>query len=148
MEECKKNIVITSGGFDPVHVGHIEYLKRAKFLLPDTNLVCIVNTDNFLLNKKGYCFMCEQDRIEILSNFWFIDEIFKSIDEDMTVCKSIEAIFEKYKGNNIVFAKGGDRTKDEIPEASICNKLGIKIVDGLGEKIRSSSELVKEGWKF
>ena len=77
--------------------------------------------------------MNEQDRMKIISSLKCVDEVFLSIDKDKTQCKSLEFL----KPN--IFANGGDRTNDEIPETNICKKLNIKIIDGLGEKIRSSS---------
>lgn len=145
-------LVITSGGFDPIHEGHIEYLRMAKKLYKDVILVCIVNTDDFLVKKKGYAFQPLEVRLEILKELKSVDFVVPSIDEDMTVCKTIEAVYDFFTDkekkefcvDTVVFAKGGDRTKEEIPEKVICDKLGIRIEDGLGEKISSSSELVKK----
>ena len=83
--------------------------------------------------------MKEADRLKIVSSLKCVDEVFLSIDKDKTVCKSLEAI------NPDIFAKGGDRFSDEIPESKICEKLNIDIIDGLGEKIRSSSLIIKGG---
>ena len=79
--------------------------------------------------------MDENDRIEIVKAFRFVDEVFLSIDQDRTVCKSLE----KVKPD--IFANGGDRATSEVPETPICKKFNIKMIDGLGEKIRSSSSL-------
>tara|TARA_Y100000034_G_scaffold136386_1_gene212532 strand:- start:2971 stop:3393 length:423 start_codon:yes stop_codon:yes gene_type:complete len=128
-------IVVASGYFDPMHVGHIECLEKAKEL--GDKLIVIVNNDVQIRLKKGKSFMSQEDRMKIVSSLRCVDEVFLSIDEDKSVCRSLEAI----KPN--IFAKGGDRTIDEIPETPICRELGIQIIDGLGEKIRSSSELVE-----
>lgn len=85
--------------------------------------------------------MPQDERKIITEAVRFVDEVFVSIDKDKSVCKSIKAVAEKYKGNEIIFAKGGDRFATEIPEAKICNQLNIKMVDGLGKKIQSSSNL-------
>jgi len=127
--------VVASGYFDPLHVGHIECLEKAKEL--GDKLIVIVNNDIQAKLKKGYSFMPQEDRMKIVSSLKCVDEVFLSIDEDGSVCKSLEEI----KPN--IFAKGGDRTISEIPETPICNKLNIKIIDGLGKKIRSSSKLVE-----
>jgi len=125
--------VAVSGYFDPIHVGHIEYLKLARRL--GDYLIVIVNNNQQCVLKKGKPFMDEEDRMKIVENMKMVDEVFLSIDSDKTVCRSLE----KIKPN--IFANGGDRSTDEIPESRICNKHKIKMVDGLGNKIRSSSDL-------
>tara|TARA_Y100000741_G_scaffold251317_1_gene193293 strand:- start:244 stop:648 length:405 start_codon:yes stop_codon:yes gene_type:complete len=124
-------IVAISGYFDPLHVGHLEYIKLAKKF--GDKLVVIVNNDYQSKLKKGKSFMNESDRLEIVKSIIWVDDAIISIDKDGTVCKSIEFIKPD------IFANGGDRKNKEIPESKICNNLGIKIIDGLGEKIRSSS---------
>ena len=126
-----EKIVAVSGYFDPIHIGHIEYLKLAKSL-GDT-LIVILNNDHQAMLKKGKPFMPLEDRKAILEAIKYVDEVFISIDTDKSVCKSLQAIKPH------IFAKGGDRFANEIPEKKICEELGIKIVDGLGEKIQSSS---------
>ena len=125
--------VAVSGYFDPIHIGHLEYLKMAKDL--GDYLIVIVNNDYQSNLKKGKSFMNELDRVEIIKALKLVDEVFLSIDKDRTVCKSLE----KLKPD--IFANGGDRLTDEIPEAEVCINLNIKMIDGLGNKIRSSSEL-------
>lgn len=127
-----KKIAI-SGYFDPIHIGHIEYINNAKKL--GDWLIVIVNNNKQCQLKKGKHFMDQHDRMLILKNIKAVDEVFLSIDEDKSVCKSLEAV------NPDVFANGGDRNNSEIPETKICKENNIKIVDGLGDKIRSSSEL-------
>ena len=125
--------VSISGYFDPLHVGHLEYINKAKEL--GDYLVVIVNNNHQCKLKKGKFFMDEKDRVEIVKNLKSVDEVFLSVDKDRTVSKSLE----KLKPS--VFANGGDRKNYEIPESKICNLYGIKIIDGLGDKIRSSSDL-------
>tara|TARA_A100001391_G_C4962350_1_gene250285 strand:- start:313 stop:720 length:408 start_codon:yes stop_codon:yes gene_type:complete len=125
--------VVVSGYFDPLHVGHIEYLELAKEL--GTKLVVIVNNDYQCELKKGKSFMKEEDRLKIVKSLSIVDEAFLSIDRDRTVCNSLAAI------NPDIFANGGDRHVKEIPESVVCKELGIKMIDGLGNKIRSSSDL-------
>jgi len=129
-------IVAASGYFDPVHIGHIEYLTLAKSL--GDKLIVIVNNEVQTIAKKGAEFMPLKERVEIIKALRCVDEVVISIDTDASVCKTLELI----KPN--IFAKGGDRYTYEIPETPICQKLGIKIVDGLGAKIQSSSELTKK----
>ena len=125
--------VAVSGYFDPIHIGHLEYLKMAKNL--GDYLIVIVNNDYQSNLKKGKSFMNELDRVEIVKALKLVDEVFLSIDKDRTVCKSLE----KLKPD--IFANGGDRSTEEIPEAEVCMNFNIKMIDGLGDKIRSSSEL-------
>ena len=125
--------VCISGYFDPLHVGHIEYINKAKKL--GDYLVVIVNNNLQCKLKKGKFFMDENDRAEIVKNLKSVDEVFLSIDDDKTVCKSLK----KLKPS--IFANGGDRKNYEIPESKVCDMYGIEIIDGLGYKIRSSSDL-------
>ena len=132
----KEKLVCISGGFDPIHIGHIRYIQKAAQL--GTKLWAILNTDDFLLRKKGYVFMSQSERKEVLWNIKGIDNVVLCIDKDNTVCKTLEMI----KPN--IFAKGGDRTNNNIPEASICEKIGIKMYFGIGgyNKPQSSSWLI------
>ena len=125
--------VAISGYFDPIHVGHLEYIIEAKKL--GDKLIVIVNNNHQCVLKKGKPFMDENDRVTIVSSIKYVDEVFLSIDKDKTVCKSLKKIKPD------IFANGGDRKNYEIPESVICNKYNIEIIDGLGEKIRSSSDL-------
>ena len=126
-------VVAISGYFDPIHVGHLEYINMAKKL--GDKLVVIVNNNYQCELKKGKPFMDEKDRVTIVSNLKNVDEVFLSIDKDKTVCASLEKIKPD------IFANGGDRKNYEIPESVVCKKYGITIIDGLGDKIRSSSDL-------
>ena len=125
--------VAVSGYFDPIHIGHLEYLKLAKEL--GDKLVVIVNNNYQCVLKKGKPFMDELDRVEIIRSLEMVDEVFLSIDKDKTVCASLEEIKPD------IFANGGDRNTGEVPESSICKKYNIEMIDGLGDKIRSSSDL-------
>ena len=132
----QKKVVATSGYFDPIHHGHVELFKLSKQL--GDHLIVIINNDNQTILKKGYCFMPAEEKAKIISEFACVDSVFISIDEDQTQCKTIE-----YLQPHIV-AKGGDRYIYEIPETPICKKYGIEIIDGLGTKVQSSSELIKK----
>ncbi|VVB75486.1 FAD synthase [uncultured archaeon] len=137
----KKQIVVAASGyFDPLHIGHVEYLELAKKL--GDKLVVIVNNDEQCRLKKGFVFMPQEERMKIIAALKPVDEVVLSIDKEkfgihVPVSKTLEMI------NPNIFAKGGDRHSGEIPEGPVCKKLGIKIVDGLGKKIQASSELVK-----
>ena len=133
MSAKNKIRVAVSGYFDPIHIGHLEYLRMAKEL--GDSLVVIVNNNYQCKLKKGKHFMDENDRVEIVKALRFVDEVFLSVDNDRTVCKSLEEIKPD------IFANGGDRATTEVPETPVCKKFNIKMVDGLGDKIRSSSSL-------
>lgn len=125
--------IAISGYFDPIHVGHVEYINNAKKL--GDWLIVIVNNNEQCALKKGKHFMDEKDRVLIVKNIKAVDEVFLSIDDDKTVCKSLKEV------NPDVFANGGDRKNYEIPESIVCKENNIEIIDGLGDKIRSSSDL-------
>ena len=131
--------VAVSGYFDPIHVGHLEYLELASEL--GDRLVVIVNNDNQAKLKKGRSFMEEEDRARIVAALRCVDEVFPSVDQGRDVCESLRNI------NPDIFANGGDRTNEEAPEVKVCRELGIEVVDSLGKKIRSSSDLtgIKSG---
>jgi len=131
--------VAVSGYFDPLHVGHLELFENAKKL--GDYLIVIVNTDEQAILKKGYVFLTCEDRMRIVSALKIVDEVVKSIDTDRTIRKTLASIKPD------IFANGGDRNNQEIPETPVCRKYGIQIIDGLGDKIRSSSELVAKSRK-
>ena len=125
--------VAVSGYFDPIHIGHLDYLELAKKL--GDKLVVIVNNNHQCKLKKGKPFMDELDRMRIVESLGIVDEVFLSIDSDKSVCKSLEEIKPD------IFANGGDRATSEVPESVVCKKYNIEMVDGLGDKIRSSSSM-------
>ncbi|MFC1946294.1 adenylyltransferase/cytidyltransferase family protein [Chloroflexota bacterium] len=132
----KEKIVTVSGGFDPVHVGHVRMIRGASKL---GKLIVILNNDAFLIRKKGRPFMPLEERKEILENIKGVDSVFVSIDEDDSVYKSLEAIKPD------IFANGGDRKDEsEIRESEVCKRLGIEMVFNVGGgKVQSSSWLTK-----
>jgi len=127
-----KTIAI-SGYFDPLHVGHLEYIELAADL--GDHLTVIVNNDYQCELKKGKSFMPSKDRVRIIQALSVVDTTFLSVDTDLSVCKSLSIIRPN------IFANGGDRKLGEIPETKVMKKYDILMVDGLGSKIRSSSEL-------
>ena len=137
-------LAIVSGGFDPLHVGHLELFERAKSLADD--LIVIVNTDEFLISKKGKAFMPLKERMTIVQALKPVKLTIKSIDKNQTVCASVKFVNEMYKKkyDEIMFCNGGDRTSGEnTPEHKICEEIGVKTIYGLGDKIQSSSWLLK-----
>jgi len=128
-------IVCVSGYFDPLHVGHIEYFKKSREL--GDQLMVIVNNDNQATLKKGEPFMPAEERMIIIAELKCVDIVVKSLDQDRTVCTTLELIEPKPD----YFCNGGDQTNDVIPEAYVCEQRNIEMIDGMGEKIQSSSWL-------
>ena len=142
MNKMKKKAIIVSGYFNPIHKGHIEYFNNAKKLADE--LFVIVNSDYQRLLKGSKKFQEEDERMFIVSNIKTVDKAILSIDKDRTVCKTLKLIFKNYSTvYELFFANGGDQNNDTIPERSICEKVGITLVDGLGDKVQSSSWLLK-----
>ena len=138
----KKKAVIVSGYFNPIHKGHIEYFHNAKALADE--LYVIVNNDYQRSLKGSKEFQKEEERMIIVSNIKAVDKAILSIDQDRTVCATLKMIAEKYGHEyELAFANGGDQNNETIPEIEICNALGINLIDGLGDKIQSSSWLLK-----
>jgi len=133
-KDNKLKMVVVSGYWNPLHVGHLEMIEEASKL--GDRLIVIVNNDEQVKLKGSKPFMTEDDRVAIVSALRDVDGTFLSIDEDLSVCESLIAL------NPDVFANGGDRHQDEVPESEVCEELGIEMVDGLGKKIRASSELI------
>lgn len=144
MLSIKKNIKITSkkpvvvavsGYFNPLHVGHLDMISRAKKL--GDKLVAIVNNDAQVVLKGSVPFMSQTDRLKIVGALRDVDEVFLSIDKDKTVCKSLAKLRPD------IFANGGDRKSiGDVPEYPVCQKFHIRMVDGLGKKTRASSQLI------
>ena len=135
--------VIVSGYFNPLHKGHLEYLNQAKAIAD--KLIVIVNNDHQRELKGSKAFQGEDERVIIISNLKAVDEVVLSIDQDRTVCDTIRHISEKFgKEYDLAFANGGDQTNETIPEVPVCEELGIALIDGLGEKIQSSSWLLEK----
>jgi len=139
-----KKIVITSGYFNPLHVGHINLMSEAKKL--GDFLVVIVNNDEQVRLKGSVSFMKEQERLEIIKTLKFVDDVFLSVDKSRCIAKSLRDIAESYPKAELIFAKGGDRNSGNIPteETEVCVKYNIKIINDVGgKKVQSSSWLIK-----
>ena len=141
----KQTIVAASGYFDPIHSGHIDYLREAKKLAgKNGKLIVIVNNEKQVRLKKEHSFMPVKERKAILESVKYIDKVVISIDKDRSVSKTLKKIKPD------IFAIGMDNYKDKIPERHICNELGIKIVDRLARKFiihpslkQSSSKIIE-----
>jgi len=133
--------IIVSGYFNPLHKGHIELFNKAKE--DKESLFVIVNND-YQRNLKGSKeFMLEDERLLIVDSLKITDTVLLSIDTDRTVCKTIQKIYDDFSDRfDLSFANGGDQNIEIIPEKKICNKLGINLIDGLGNKVQSSSWLL------
>ena len=139
----KKKAIIVSGYFNPIHKGHLEYFNTAKALTDE--LFVIVNNDHQRALKGSTEFQLEDERMIIVSNIKAVDKAILSVDTDRTVCKTIAAIAKQYgESYSLAFANGGDQNNETIPEKSICETMGIELLDGLGDKIQSSSWLLKK----
>lgn len=139
----KPKAIIVSGYFNPIHKGHLEYFNYAKTLA--NVLIVIVNNDHQRELKGSKEFQDENERIQIVSNIKDVDKVILSVDTDRTVCKSIEYIVSQFGSEyDLAFANGGDQKNNNIPEKEICEKLNVTLIDGLGDKIQSSSWLLKK----
>ena len=126
--------IAVSGGFDPIHIGHVRMIREASQF---GDVIVIVNSDSWLRRKKGYVFMPYEERAEILMSIKGITEVHVGIDDDDTVCESLRRIRPS------AFANGGDRKKNNTPEMDTCNDLGIEMLWNVGgKKLQSSSDLV------
>ena len=129
-----KNVMV-SGGFDPIHVGHVRMIQKASEW---GQVIVVINSDDWLLRKKGYIFMPWEERAEIIGNIKGVVMVSAVDDTDGTVCEALK----KYRP--CAFANGGDRKKQNTPEMEICDELGIQMLWGIGGgKIQSSSWLVE-----
>tara|TARA_R110000782_G_scaffold90326_1_gene173370 strand:- start:185 stop:646 length:462 start_codon:yes stop_codon:yes gene_type:complete len=137
----KKRYVAVSGGFDPIHIGHVRMIQEAAKL--GDGVIIIANSDEWLIRKKGYSFMAFKERQEILFSIKGVVDVFKAIDSDNTVCESLKLIKPH------IFANGGDRKEGNVPEYKVCDELGIEIRFGIGgyDKPQSSSWIVKKAFK-
>ena len=141
-----EKVIIVSGYFNPLHKGHIEYFNNARS--QGDKLFVIVNNDLQRALKGSKEFMKEDERLCIVENLKMVDNAMISVDSDRTVCDSlrfIHSLYEQMPGSEtaLAFANGGDQNNDTIPERPVCEELGIELIDDLGEKIQSSSWLLK-----
>ena len=135
--------IIVSGYFNPLHKGHLELFHNAK--AKGDILIVIVNSDLQRELKGSKEFMDEEERITIVDNLKPVDYTILSIDEDTTQVETIKALYALNKDKvKLAFANGGDQNNESIPEAKICEELGIELIEGLGDKIQSSSWLLKK----
>lgn len=131
------NTVCVSGGFDPLHIGHLRHMQAAAEY---GDLIVILNSDDWLIRKKGFVFMPWEQRAEIIRAYSFVKSVIPVDDSDGTVCKALIGVRPTF------YAKGGDRGKNNTPEIETCGHLGIETLWGIGgdDKLQASSRLVEQ----
>jgi len=130
-------MIVVSGGFDPIHSGHIDHIRKASEL---GELTVIVSTDEQLRKKKGFCLLPLRDRMDVISSLRYVSDVVGNIDTDGTSTNTLLALQPD------IFVKGGDRTELNMPQSEVdaCIKMGCKIIYGLGDLLNSSTNLVKD----
>jgi len=136
-----KKLVIVSGYFNPLHKGHLELFRKAKEV---GDILCVIVNNDIQRELKGSkAFQDEDERIEIIRELSIVDMAWISIDKDRTQNATLKMLVDKFYGTmKLAFANGGDQNNNTIPEAEICNMFKIELIDGLGDKIQSSSWLL------
>lgn len=138
-----KKAIIVSGYFNPLHKGHLELFEKSKEA--GDALIVIVNNDKQREMKGSKFFMDEQERVQIIRSLSIVDMAWISIDEDSTQNETLKLMFGKFNETyKLAFANGGDQTNNTIPERQVCEQYGIELIDGLGNKIQSSSWLLQK----
>ena len=139
----KPKTIIVSGYFNPLHKGHLELFEKAK--ASGDQLWVIVNSDLQRELKGSKAFMDEDERLTIVKAIGIVDKAIVSMDEDKTQCSTLAYLADQFGVEyELFFANGGDQNNDSIPEVPICKKVGIGLIEGLGDKIQSSSWLLKK----
>lgn len=138
-------LVVVSGGFDPVHSGHIEYFKAAKNY--GDKLIVAINSDEWLKNKKGKPFLPFPERKAIVESIKYVDEVISFEDDEFGSCiNALEKVKKKYPNDNIIFANGGDRNELNIPEMQVTN---VEFIFNIGGKAKkNSSSWILNQWQY
>ena len=136
-----KKLIIVSGYFNPLHKGHLDLFEKAKEV---GDLLCVIVNNDIQRGLKGSKFFLDQDeRIQIIRALSIVDMAWISVDKDLTQNETLKVMVDKFYGSmKLAFANGGDQTNETIPEADICRTFDIELIDGLGDKIQSSSWLL------
>ncbi len=137
----KKKVVAVSGGFDPIHIGHVRMFREARAL--GDKLIVILNNDHWLVGKKGYAFMPQKERAELIKAYSFVDDVIITAHKKGARDRSVSRELAKIRPD--IFANGGDRKPDEdpVPEVALCKELEIEMIYNVGKggKVQSSSWL-------
>jgi cytidyltransferase-like protein len=142
----KPKVIIVSGYFNPLHKGHLELFEKAKEAADQ--LWVIVNSDLQRELKRSKEFMDQDERLLIVNAIGIVDKALISIDKDKTQCATLADLADNYSSDyELYFANGGDQKNDSIPEVQACSEKGIGLLEGLGDKIQSSSWLLKNNYK-
>ena len=138
-----KKLIIVSGYFNPLHKGHLQLFEKAKEV---GDLLCVIVNNDIQRELKGSKFFQDQDeRIQIIRALSIVDMAWISVDKDSTQNATLKVMVDKFYGSmKLAFANGGDQNNDTIPEAEVCKTFNIELIDGLGDKIQSSSWLLNK----
>ncbi len=141
------DVVVLSGGFDPMHVGHLRMIQESAKM---AQIVIVgVNSDEWLMRKKGYVFMPLEERLEMVQGIRGVAKAMEFDDNDNSACDLLHRVRSLWPEFKVAFANGGDRTSDNIPEIPVAEKLGVHLIWGVGGgKIQSSSDLVNSHPRF
>lgn len=131
-------VTIVSGFFNPLHGGHLDMIEAAALL--GDKLIVVVNNDTQQILKKGKIILNEQNRERLIGALRVVDEVVVSVDEDLTVVRTLAMIANQNEGNELIFANGGDRASaKEVPETQICQNYNIEMVFGVGGTNKADS---------
>ena len=135
------DVVVLSGGFDPMHVGHLRMIQESAQM---AEIVIVgVNSDEWLMRKKGYIFMPHEERVEMVQGTRGVSKAMSFDDDDNSACDFLRQVRALCPNFKVAFANGGDRTSDNIPEIPVAEELGVHLIWGVGGgKVQSSSNLV------
>lgn len=135
------DVVVLSGGFDPMHVGHLRMIQESAQM---AEIVIVgVNSDEWLMRKKGYIFMPHEERVEMVQGTRGVSKAMSFDDDDNSACDLLRQVRALWPNFKVAFANGGDRTSDNIPEIPVAEELGVHLIWGVGGgKVQSSSNLV------
>lgn len=137
---------IVSGGFDPIHEGHIQMIAEARD--KSDGVIVLLNSDAWLMRKKGKPFMSEKTRAAVCANIKGVVDVIRFDDSDGSACDGIKIAREKYPDDQLIFANGGDRTKENIPEEAACTQNNVGLEFGVGGDYKAnSSSWILDKWK-